>query len=134
MTTSPGLVRQAGVIAVYNNLLCVVTSRNGKRWVIPKGCLEEGKTLAEIALQEAWEEAGLVGLLGPDPIGSYVYSKAGLLCQVTVFLLHVSEAADEWPERSQRQRRWLPLRQAESFLEEPGLQQLIRAVASTKAG
>lgn len=126
--------RQAGVIALRHEQMCVLTSRNGKRWVIPKGCLEPGKTSAEIALQEAWEEAGLVGVLAPDPIGSYVYTKAGLVHHVTVFLLHVSEALEDWPERSFRERTWLSLRQAEKMLEEPGLQQLIRGVAAHKAG
>jgi 8-oxo-dGTP pyrophosphatase MutT (NUDIX family) len=134
MANGLDMQRQAGVIAIQRELMCVVTSRNGKRWVIPKGCLEPGKTSAEIALQEAWEEAGLVGLLSPDPVGSYVYTKAGLLCHVTVFLLYVSEAADDWPERSFRERMWLTFRQAEKTLEEPALQQLIRGVAVQQVG
>ena len=127
-------IRQAAAIPIKDGRLCLVTSRSGKRWVIPKGMMEPGKTAGEIALQEAWEEAGLVGLLSPDPVGSYVYTKAGLLCHVTVFLLHVSEAADSWPEGSFRERMWLTFRQAEKTLEEPALQQLIRGVAVQQVG
>ena len=52
MPSSPSVIRQAGVIAVSDGRICVLSSRSGKRWVVPKGCLEPGKTAAEIALQE----------------------------------------------------------------------------------
>src|SRR4051794_39142176 len=96
-TSSPGVIRQAGGIPVNDGQVCVVSSRGGKRWVVPKGCLEPGKTAGEIALQEAWEEAGLVGVLEPEPVGSYFYEKAGFTCYVTVFLLRVTRTAEDWP-------------------------------------
>ena len=37
----------------------LVTSRDTGRWVIPKGWPMEGKSSAESAAQEAWEEAGV---------------------------------------------------------------------------
>src|SRR6516164_726003 len=112
MATSPGIIRQAGVLAINGEHICVVSSRGGKRWVVPKGCLEPGKTAAEIALQEAWEEAGLVGVLQPEPIGTYLYEKAGLTCLVTVFLMQVTEVASRWPEEEVRERVWLTIGQA----------------------
>jgi 8-oxo-dGTP pyrophosphatase MutT (NUDIX family) len=102
MPTSPPVLRQAAVIPMSDGQVCVVSSRSGKRWVVPKGCLEPGKTAGEIALQEAWEEAGLVGLLYPEPVGSYVYEKAGSTCHVTVFRMQVTAAAADWPERGFR--------------------------------
>ena len=126
MANSPGMVAQAGVIPVRDGQICIVSSRSGKRWVVPKGCLEPGKSAAEIALQEAWEEAGLVGVLQPEPIGSYFYEKAGLVCHVTVFLMTVTEAADRWPEHEMRERSWLNVAQALQRLDDPGLHQLIR--------
>ena len=80
MPDTPGTLQQAAAIPVRMGQVCLVTSRSGKRWVIPKGCLEPGKTAGEIALQEAWEEAGIVGVLQPDPVGSYLYDKAGITC------------------------------------------------------
>ena len=129
MPTSPPLLRQAAVIPVSDGQVCVVTSRSGKRWVVPKGCLEPGKTAGEIALQEAWEEAGLVGLLQPEPVGSYVYEKAGCTCHVTVFRMQVTDAAADWPERGLRTRCWLPLAQALLRVDDPGLRELIRGAA-----
>src|SRR6516164_11812778 len=112
MANVPGLVRQAGAVPLKSGQVCLVTSRSGKRWVVPKGCLEPGKTAAEIALQEAWEEAGLVGILQPDPIGTYLYEKAGFTCHVTIFLMNVTDMADRWPEYDFRERCWLNIHQA----------------------
>ena len=112
----------------------MVSSRSGKRWVVPKGCMEPGKTAAEIALQEAWEEAGLVGVLQPEPIGSYFYEKAGFTCHVTVFLMTVTDMAEDWPEREVRERRWLSVPQALERLDDPGLRELIREATACKAG
>src|SRR5262245_1611763 len=86
-------IRQAAAIPVRNGQICLVTSRSGKRWVIPKGCIEPGKTAGEIALQEAWEEAGLSGILQREPIGSYLYEKLDLTHHVIVFLMYVTEIA-----------------------------------------
>jgi 8-oxo-dGTP pyrophosphatase MutT (NUDIX family) len=134
MATQPGLIRQAAVVPVKNGQVCLVSSRSGKRWVVPKGCMEPGKTAGEIALQEAWEEAGLVGLLVPEPIGSYVYEKDGFVCHVIVFLMQVSDGVDNYPEAGMRQRAWLSISQALSRVEDAGLRDLIRGVAVARAG
>jgi 8-oxo-dGTP pyrophosphatase MutT (NUDIX family) len=134
MPTAVDLIRQAGAIPIREGKVCVVSSRSGKRWVVPKGCLEPGKTAGEIALQEAWEEAGLVGVLLPEPVGSYFYEKAGLTCHVTVFLMRVTDSAPDWPERQWRQRRWLSFTQAQAQIEDAGLRELIREAAPSRAG
>jgi 8-oxo-dGTP pyrophosphatase MutT (NUDIX family) len=134
MPITPEPVRQAAAIPFRGERVCLITSRSGRRWVIPKGCLEPGKTSGEIALQEAWEEAGLVGVLQPEPVGSYVYEKAGLTCHVTVFLMQVTEVASQWPEEEVRERVWLTLPQALQRVEEPALRELIRGAALQKVG
>jgi 8-oxo-dGTP pyrophosphatase MutT (NUDIX family) len=134
MASSPSVIRQAGVLAIEGERICLVSSRGGKRWVVPKGCLEPGKTAAEIALQEAWEEAGLVGVLQPEPVGSYLYEKAGFTCHVTVFLMSVTDTADRWPEQDFRQRSWLTAKQALLRLDDAGLRELIREAMTVEAG
>jgi 8-oxo-dGTP pyrophosphatase MutT (NUDIX family) len=134
MANEPGLVRQAGAVPLKSGHVCLVTSRSGKRWVVPKGCLEPGKSAAEIALQEAWEEAGLVGLLQPEPLGSYVYEKAGLLCHVIVYLMNVTGTADSYPEAGLRERVWLPVPQALGRIDDAGLRDILRGVAISRAG
>src|SRR5215470_3644504 len=89
-------LRQAGALPIKAGKVCLITSSNGKRWLIPKGIIEPGQTAGETALQEAWEEAGLVGVLQPQPVGSYLYEKYGGTCHVTVFVMQVTQVAAEW--------------------------------------
>lgn len=91
-------IRQAAALPVRNGKICIVTSSNGKRWVIPKGLIEPGQTAGETALQESWEEAGLTGVLEPEPLGSYLYDKCCGTCHVIVYLMQVTEVAQNWPE------------------------------------
>ncbi|MCI0458784.1 MAG: NUDIX hydrolase [Gemmataceae bacterium] len=118
-------IRQAAAIPVRDGALCLVTSSNGKRWVVPKGIIDPGHTAGECALLEAWEEAGLVGVLGREPVGSYLYEKWGGTCHVTVFVMQVTEAADEWPERGQRQRRWVSFAEAHRWIDDRGLREVV---------
>lgn len=134
MSTAVTTLQQAAAIPLRRGQVCLVTSRNGKRWVVPKGCLEPGKTAAEIALQEAWEEAGLVGLLQPDPVGSYLYDKNGLTCHVLVYLLHVTEVAEHWPEEAMRERTWAAPAEVLTRLEDRGLREIVRGVLGPRAG
>jgi 8-oxo-dGTP pyrophosphatase MutT (NUDIX family) len=119
-------LRQAGAIPVKGDTVCLVTSSSGKRWVIPKGLIDPGMTAGETALQEAWEEAGLVGVLDPDPVGTYFYDKWGGTYHVTVFLMRVTEAAEDWPEWSVRERAWVSVKQALERLDDEGLREIIR--------
>jgi 8-oxo-dGTP pyrophosphatase MutT (NUDIX family) len=89
--------------------------------------MEPGKTAGEIALQEAWEEAGLTGVLVPEPIGSYVYEKFNRQHHVTVFLMRVAEVADDWPEKAFRQRCWLKPAQAVRRIEENTLREILES-------
>ena len=125
----PQWVRQAAAIPVYEGKVCMVTSSSGRRWVIPKGIIEPGQTAGETALQEAWEEAGLSGVLHTEPVGSYLYDKYGGLCHVTVFLMQVTEEADDWPERLSRQRVWLPVEEVADRMREPGLRDILETIS-----
>jgi 8-oxo-dGTP pyrophosphatase MutT (NUDIX family) len=133
-TLLSGLVRQSAAIPVLGGQVCLVTSRSGKRLVVPKGCIEPGKTAGEIALLEAWEEAGLVGVLQSEPVGSYLYDKGDNTYHVLVYLMQVTQVADEWPERDQRDRKWMSYAQALVRVEEFGLRELIRGLATSMAG
>ncbi|MCA1686963.1 MAG: NUDIX hydrolase [Planctomycetia bacterium] len=128
------VIRQAGVVAVRNGQVCLVSSRNGKRWVVPKGCMEPGKSAGEIALQEAWEEAGLVGLLQGEPLGSYVYEKDGFVCHVILFAMNVTGVVDSYPEAGMRRRIWLSPAVAHTRVEDAGLGEILRNNPLPQAG
>src|SRR5262249_53676649 len=112
MPDTSSWIPQAAALPVKGGRVCLVSSSSGKRWVIPKGLIDSGKTAAEMALQEAWEEAGLTGVLQPEPLGSFTYQKYGGTCHVTVFLMSVAQAAEDWPERTLRERIWVSPREA----------------------
>lgn len=128
MASVPDAIRQAAAIPLQAGQICLVTSSSGKRWVIPKGLLEPGKTAGEVALQEAWEEAGLAGTLMPEPVGSYLYEKYAKTYYVTVFLMQVTDVMENWPECTLRRRCWLNPAQALARLQERGLREIIRGV------
>ena len=118
-------IRQSAAIPIRNGQICLVTSSNRRRWVIPKGMIDPGKTAGESALNEAWEEAGLVGVLNPEPVGSYLYEKLGRTCHVTVFVMRVTEVATNYPEKLLRTREWLGVAEAIERIQEAGLREIL---------
>lgn len=117
---------QVAALPLRDGKVCLVTSRGRRRWVLPKGSVDPGHTPAQAALNEAWEEAGLIGILHPEPVGSYHYEKAGGEYHVTVFVLRVTEEKTTWPERDERTRVWVTPTEAAERVSEPGLQALLR--------
>lgn len=116
----------------------LITSRETRRWVIPKGWPMPGRTPAEAAAQEAYEEAGAVGALADRPIGAYVYDKRlrdGALqrVEVSVFPLEVLVEQLAFPERAQREKLWLSPSEAAERVDEPGLKALILRFRPPKA-
>jgi len=126
MANASEFIRQAAALPVRNGKVCLVTSSNGKRWVIPKGLIEPGQSAGETALQEAWEEAGLVGVLDPEPLGSFLYDKWCGTCHVIVFLMQVTEVAQNWPEGDFRQRSWVSPAGALERIDDAGLADIVR--------
>jgi 8-oxo-dGTP pyrophosphatase MutT (NUDIX family) len=95
--------------------------------------MEPGMSASEVALAEAWEEAGLVGIIGSEPVGSYVYEKDGATCHVIVYLLEVTDAVESYPEATFRQRVWVSVSQSLNRIDDPGLRELIRSVTMSRA-
>lgn len=88
----------------------LVTSRGTRRWVLPKGWEEPGSTAYDQAAREAFEEAGLIGQIEPEPIASYSYTKhlrhgRTVQCEVRVFPLWVERQLEAWPEQGQHETR-----------------------------
>lgn len=116
--------------------ILLVTSRESRRWVIPKGWPMKGRKPFEAAAREAYEEAGLRGAVGKRPIGFYLYQKRlrnldTVLCQVKVFPLEVRKQLKDFPEARQRDLRWFTPVEAAEAVSEPGLAALIRAASRT---
>ena len=117
--------------------ILLITSRETRRWVIPKGWPIRGLRPRDVAAREALEEAGLVGkIVGKRSIGSYHYSKRlpdnrTMLCRVKVFLLSVDRQLDIWPEIQQRDWRWVDPAKAAQMVDEGGLAEILRSAFPT---
>lgn len=57
---SPAIGTDAAVFNAQGEILLIQRRDNG-RWAMPGGLVEVGQVLAEAALRELWEEAGLLG-------------------------------------------------------------------------
>ncbi len=119
--------------------ILLITSRQTRRWVIPKGWPIPAHSAAESAAQEAYEEAGIRGEMAVEAMGHYTYSKrlrggARKRFRVDVFSMEVTEVLDQWPEAHQRARQWLSPEEALALVEEPQLAALIRTFAGAQLG
>jgi 8-oxo-dGTP pyrophosphatase MutT (NUDIX family) len=90
-----------------------------------------GKSLAEAAAQEAYEEAGVRGEVSAEPIGAYRHSKQRFLLggsyevEVLVHLLPVDRELDSWPEDDERTRKWFNPAKAAGLVVSHQLSELI---------
>ena len=131
MIVQPSVLRQAGVIpyrVVDRKVeVLLVTSRGSGRWIIPKGNVAAASTVIEAAEAEAFEEAGVRGVIERgSPLGSYTYLKrlaSGYVksAVVEVYLLRTIRQAKKWPEKAQRTVAWVSIEEAIARHGEPGI-------------
>ena len=119
-----------------NLYVMLVTSRETRRWIIPKGWPEKRLAPHALAAREAYEEAGLVGRIEKRPIGRYRYDKRlksdkMVPCVVDVYLLNVENELDDWPEKAERERRWMLPTQAAELVSEDDLANLLLTLSAT---
>lgn len=110
--------------------ILIITSRESRRWVIPKGWPMKGKKPFEAAATEAWEEAGVRGTTRKKPVGHYTYLKDldngdVAPCIVDVFQIEVSELKNEFKEQGQRIVQWVSPDEAARRVREIELKSLL---------
>lgn len=116
--------------------ILMITSRETRRWVIPKGGRMIGKTDPEAAAQEALEEAGVIGPVATTPVGRFRYDKilkSGLSSGrvVSVFPMEVLLQLGDWEEAAERERRWMSIEEAARAVHEPELAILLSSFRPT---
>jgi 8-oxo-dGTP pyrophosphatase MutT (NUDIX family) len=109
----------------------LITSRSSGRWMIPKGQPENGKSLADIAAKEAFEEAGVRGVVDEQPIGRFEHVKSHWIIgpvrlAVLVHKFEVQQVLPNWPEQSERRRCWLSPPEAAELVASAELSALLR--------
>jgi 8-oxo-dGTP pyrophosphatase MutT (NUDIX family) len=110
----------------------VITSRETRRWVIPKGWPIKGLKAPMVAAREAFEEAGVEGIVRKKKLGLFHYEKrlrTGRIqpVKVAVYALQVVLQNDEWPEKGQRDHQWTTPADAATQVDEPELRAIIGA-------
>ena len=132
--TQAPILTQVGALPIRfeegEPLVLLLTSRESKRWVIPKGWPMKGKKNWAAAAQEAKEEAGILGRTAKKPIGHFLYFKRRSaqfdLIRVEVYLMQYEKKLDVYREKGQRDMRWVSFDEASEMVEETGLAQLLR--------
>ncbi|XP_076887117.1 nudix hydrolase 13, mitochondrial-like [Bidens hawaiensis] len=98
----------------------MVSSPNRDDMVFPKGGWESDETVEEAACREALEEAGVRGILQGDSLGVWEFRSKSKQeacsqeggCKGYMFALQVTEELETWPEKNNRNRKWVVIEEA----------------------
>ena len=140
LTQRTEVERQAAAIAYLPESdplrFVLVTTRRTGRWTLPKGGVEEGFNGPATAVREAWEEAGVLGPAGTEPVGVFRARKVRppqvWPIEVEVFPVAVSDIRDRWPEARERRRRFVTVEEARGLLGDPELVRIIEGFAAAR--
>jgi 8-oxo-dGTP pyrophosphatase MutT (NUDIX family) len=88
------------------------------------------------ASREAYEEAGVIGVISFEPVGIYRQLKqAGddptAIISVRAFPLPVSSELQIWPEMQDRERKWFALNEALNVVADREIRNLLEAFRSS---
>ena len=89
----------------------MVTTRNGKHWIFPKGHPEKGMTYEEVAIMEAKEEAGINGRITASPI-LLPCKLDNKVFNMLAFPIEIKKLSKNWEEKGNRKRKKIPLKEA----------------------
>jgi 8-oxo-dGTP pyrophosphatase MutT (NUDIX family) len=117
----------------------LITSRETRRWIIPKGWPHKRLSPRAVAALEAYEEAGLQGRVAEQPTAVFSYVKRlksgkSVTCQVETYLFHVEQELDDWPEKLERERRWMTPDEAARLVSDVGLVEVLKDLQRQGAG
>lgn len=111
--------------------ILLISSSGNKHWGIPKGIIEPGQTASDSAAIEAWEEAGIEGVISQQMLDYYLNDKWGSICTVQVYPMRVSKIlGDEQWQENHRRRQWLSVMKASSLVKHKPLQAMFQALAT----
>jgi 8-oxo-dGTP pyrophosphatase MutT (NUDIX family) len=123
----PLILLEDGQVEVY-----LVTSRNGRRWIIPKGNPMRGLSPCDVAALEAREEAGVIGLVLDSCLGEFTLRGRHKKCRVAVYPLIVQEKLLHWDEVGERQWRRCDLKTARGLVGSRSLAALLGSLSVKK--
>lgn len=110
--------------------ILLIRNRKNKKWIIPKGIIEDNLSSRESAIKEAYEEAGIKGNLIKGRIGKYKYKKWGGKCKVKVYALQVQTIFDSW-EEDYRDRIWIKSNSIDRYSNDQNFRLLVNKLILT---
>ena len=136
-TPNDGALFQVAAFCVRNGpdgpeVLLITSSEN--RWIFPKGWPMDGKSDAEAAQIEAWEEAGVKAkAVSETPIARLETLKdRGNGSFDPLFLdlyeIEVDRLSKSYPEATKRDRRWVPLQHAAEEVDDPAMRDFLASL------
>jgi 8-oxo-dGTP pyrophosphatase MutT (NUDIX family) len=132
MNDRAAVVRQAGAIVFREEggiarVLLARPKKDPTLWVFPKGHIEPGEAPRIAALREAFEEAGVAGVI-TGPAGPTLTFRAGdETVAVEYFLVRLTA---EMPSPEGREKVWLLPEEAEQRLVFENARQLLRTATA----
>jgi 8-oxo-dGTP pyrophosphatase MutT (NUDIX family) len=115
--------------------ILIVTTRQSRRWIVPKGWPIKRLTPSKSAAREAFEEAGVRGKISARAVGVFRYKKTAVEngadpdYEVTIFPLLVRRQSATWPEFGQRVVQWVDPEKAISLIRDPELKAIVEKFA-----
>lgn len=110
--------------------LVLITSRGGRRWILPKGQPEPHLSDSQTALMEAYEEAGVVGKLDERiaPCEVSIKARRGKV-RLRIFCISIDKLARDYPETGVRQRELLGVKAAVARIDRKALRDGVKELA-----
>ena len=108
--------------------ICLVTSRDEGKWILPTGKHEKKRSDREVAVIEAFEEAGVVGKIDKKFCKSlHLASPSGKKKRkTTLYLIRVDKQLKQWPEKNQRRRVMVELENLGRYIADKKLKKLLK--------
>jgi len=101
----------------------IVSTKNGN-WGLPKGNLMKKLGSKGTALQEAYEEAGIIGSVVDQKISAKVKGKI-----MAFYPMEVKIELAVWPESEWRQRKWIYSNEAKDYLNHGSLRSILKELS-----
>lgn len=127
------MIKQYGAIPFIRGKegvkVVLVTSASGF-WIFPKGNFEEKHGSCGTAQLEAFEEAGVKGVIYPHQIyRANATIRSGKKVRLMLYPLEVVQVFDKWPEDQRRKRVIVSLMEAEKLIDSDGLKHCLGVFA-----
>ncbi|KAI5181739.1 diphosphoinositol-polyphosphate diphosphatase [Nematocida sp. AWRm80] len=110
-----------GCIPIYKGKVFLINGRKKKRFLLPKGGIDNGEVGYYAAGKEALEEVGLIGMIDKEPL----VNENGM----SWYLLEVTRVLDKWKEKNERIRQLMTIEDALMHSEVKGVTKTILKAA-----